>query len=193
MQTAKRLDGSIIFESKGAPWCFGGPTQLAYSAYREDQLWMRCIENFSHCITQSYQSLHKLILVKIHLPRKVYLSTHPSICWEHALQSNWRLRVVSLWCGGLIWIQLPLGKTKRCGPFGPPGVILSTHIQTATKRWDLKPSNWRLSCFKQVLACTDMTGCVCMHVVNLGTVGVTVSTDVWNLSISSWLNPKSLP
>ncbi len=28
----------IIFESKGAPWCFGGPTQLAYSAYREDRL-----------------------------------------------------------------------------------------------------------------------------------------------------------
>ncbi len=28
-----------IFESKGAPWCFGGPTQLANSAYREDWLW----------------------------------------------------------------------------------------------------------------------------------------------------------
>ncbi len=23
-----------IFESKGAPWCFGGPMQAAYSAYR---------------------------------------------------------------------------------------------------------------------------------------------------------------
>ncbi len=27
-----------LFESKGAPWCFGGPTQLAYYAYREDRL-----------------------------------------------------------------------------------------------------------------------------------------------------------
>ncbi len=31
-----KLD-EIIFESKGAPWCFG----LAYSAYREDRLWSR--------------------------------------------------------------------------------------------------------------------------------------------------------
>ncbi len=27
-----------IFESKGAPWWFGGPRQLAYSANREDRL-----------------------------------------------------------------------------------------------------------------------------------------------------------
>ncbi len=25
--------------ARGVPWCFGGPTQLAYSAYREDRLW----------------------------------------------------------------------------------------------------------------------------------------------------------
>ncbi len=34
-----------IFESKGAPWCFGGPKQPAYSAYREDRL---CTEDYSN-------------------------------------------------------------------------------------------------------------------------------------------------
>ncbi len=26
---------------QGGPWCFGGPTQLTYSAYREDRLWVK--------------------------------------------------------------------------------------------------------------------------------------------------------
>ncbi len=42
-QIKKRNYNEIIFESKGAPWCFRGPTQLAYSAYREDRL---CVSLF---------------------------------------------------------------------------------------------------------------------------------------------------
>ncbi len=38
---SKRKLNYNIFESKGAPWCFRGPTQLAYSAHRADQLWYR--------------------------------------------------------------------------------------------------------------------------------------------------------
>ncbi len=34
--TSKTKLNENLFESKGTPWCFGGPTQLAYSAYREE-------------------------------------------------------------------------------------------------------------------------------------------------------------
>ncbi len=36
--TSKTKLSENLFESKGAPWCFVGPTLLAYSAYREDRL-----------------------------------------------------------------------------------------------------------------------------------------------------------
>ncbi len=37
---------------QGAPWCFGGPTQLAYSAYREDRLWVKVILSVYRCVNK---------------------------------------------------------------------------------------------------------------------------------------------
>ncbi len=39
-QLQKWNQSENIFETKGAPWCFGVPAQLAYSAYRADRLWL---------------------------------------------------------------------------------------------------------------------------------------------------------
>ncbi len=46
-----------LWEPGGGPWCFGGPTQLAYSVYMEDRLWFNEIMN-----EQTNEWINKLII-----------------------------------------------------------------------------------------------------------------------------------